>query len=318
MGGTMSDPHRPTGYTPNPEGTRKFVQSLARPTLATAGPDLVLDESRDVVLYPHLLRVRPGYTRKAQAIGSCVGHGYAMGVDLLSAVQIAVHGFAEDWPGRCLEASIYGFSRVEARNLKINPGGDGSYGGAASKAVMNYGTLHYDVDYAGEIFTEYSGLRESQWGRTGVPDKLEKFAAKTRVKSATLIESWEDYAKACIAGYPTAICSQQGFVLKRDRQGFCSPSGTWSHCMLGGGARFGSRPGGLIYNSWGANSNSGPHYSGNPDNPEFPEGYFLNSTFWVDADVLDRMLRAGDSFALSSYDGFPPRKMPDWGTEGIL
>lgn len=88
--------------------------------------------------------------------------------------------------------------------------------------------------------------------------------------------------------------------------------------MLAGGARFGKRPGALIYQSWGANSNSGPHYSGDPANPDFPAGYFLNSTFWIDAEVLDRMLKGEDSFALSSYEGFPPRKLPDWGTGGIL
>lgn len=314
----MAAPHRPTGYVPDRKGTERFLSSLANPTLMTAGPGLVLDTSKDVVLYPYLLKVRPNYSRKAQAIGSCVGHGFSMGVDLLSTVQIAVHGYEEDWPGRCLEASVYGFSRVEARGLRQNNGGDGSYGGAAAEALMKFGTLHYDVDYGGEKFTDYSGIREQQWGRTGVPDRLEKYAVKNRVKSCTLIESFEDFAKACIAGYPTAVCSQQGFTMVRDHDGFCLPDGHWSHCMLVGGCRFGRRWGGLVYQSWGANSNSGPHYSGIMESPEFPAGYFLNSTFWADADVLDRMFKAQDSFALSSYDGFPARRLPNWGTEGIL
>lgn len=316
----MPPPHRPHGYTPNPEATEKYVSTLKYPTLATAGPKLTLDEKKDVVLYPYLLRIRPKYSRNAQAIGSCCGHGYAMNVDLLSAVQIAVHGYLEDWPGRCLEASIYGFSRCEARGLKINPGGDGSYGAACAKAVKEFGTLHYDVDYGGESFTSYSGLRESQWGRTGVPDKLEPFAAQHKVKTATRIESFEDFARACQAGFPTAVCSMQAFTMERDKDGFCVPParGQWPHCMALGGVRFGRRPGALVYQSWGANSNSGPHYSGNPDSPEFPDCYFKNSTFWADADVIDRMLKAGDSFSLSNYEGFPPRKLPDWTGDEIL
>ena len=31
--------------------------------------------------------------------------------------------------------------------------------------------------------------------------------------------------------------------------------------------------------------------------------------FWVDADVADRMLRQGDSWALSAFEGFPARKL---------
>jgi hypothetical protein len=45
---------------------------------------------------------------------------------------------------------------------------------------------------------------------------------------------------------------------------------------------------------------------------------FRGSTFWVDADVLDRMLGQGDSFALSNYDGFPARRLPDDWTGGVL
>jgi hypothetical protein len=316
----MAIPHLPHGYVPNPAETERYVSTLKYPTLATAGPKLAIDEKKDTVLYPYLLKVKPGYSRNAQAIGSCCGHGWAMNVDLLSSVQIAVHGFLEDWPGRCLEASIYGFSRCEARGVKINPGGDGSYGAACAKAVSQFGTLHYDVDYAGETFSSYSGLRESQWGRTGVPDKLEPFAAKHRVKTVTRIESFEDFARACQAGFPTAVCSMQAFTMTRDKDGFCVPParGQWPHCMALGGVRFGRRPGALVYQSWGANSNSGPHYSGNPDAPEFPDCYFKNSTFWADADVIDRMLRAGDSFSVSSYEGFPPRKLPDWTGDEIL
>ena len=320
MARAVPPPHRPTGYTPDPRATEKFVASLKNPTLATAGPDLVLDQTKDVSLWQYLLQVKPGYSRVAQQIGSCVGHGFSMNVDLLSSVQIAMHGYAEDWPGRCLEASIYGFSRVEARGQKVNNSGDGSYGAAAAKAVMNFGTLHYDVDYGGANFKDYSGLRESQWGRTGVPDALEPYARKNTVKSAVLIESFDDFAKACQSGYPTAVCSTQAFVFKRDKDGFCKPDNSkeWPHCMAVGAVRFGRRPGGLVYQSWGPNSNSGPHYSGDPNHPEFPDCYFLNSTFWADADVLDKMFRGSDSFSLSGYEGFPLRNLRGPWTGGIL
>jgi hypothetical protein len=304
--------NHPQGWTPNPLETERFVSSLKYPTMSEAGPRLTAQQNRDVFLYVPLMKLVPKYTRVAQGIGSCVGHGYAGGVDILSAVEILIHGEAEDWRGRALEASIYALSRVEARGKTRAGLSDGSFGAAACKAIMNWGVLHYDVDYNGEIFTEYSARREKQWGDTGLPDHLEPFAKKRLVKTTTLIRDFDSYCKAVAAGYPVSICSNQGFTFSRDSQGFCKPRGQWSHCMLGAGKRHGKRPGGLIWNSWGPNSNSGPHY---PENIPYP---FKGSTFWVDADVLDRMLKQNDSFALSNYDGFPPRKLPaDW-TGGIL
>jgi hypothetical protein len=299
---------RPQGWVPDPEATDKFVASLKHPTLASAGPSLA-DDGKDAVLYPAILQVCPTYTRVAQAIGSCVGHGFAGCVDALSSTEIVVHGEAEDWKGRCLEASVYAFSRVEIRG-RPNYGGDGSYGAAAAAAVTKYGTLHYDVDYGGEKFTAYSGEREKSWGATGVPDKLEPYAAQRLVKSCTKVESFEELCRALSSGYPTAVCSNQGFTLSRDSMGFAKPRSQWSHCMALIGKRGGKRPGALCWNSWGPKAHSGPHYSG-IEGMTMPPA-FVGCTFWIDADVVDRMLSLGDSFALSSYDGFPPRKLPDW------
>lgn len=302
---------RLNGWTPNPAETEKFVSSLKYPTIADGGPKLTVDEKKDVLLYPALLRVAPKYSRVAQGIGSCVGHGYAGCVDLLSAQEIVVHGEAEDWKGRALEASIYALSRVEARGKARAGLSDGSYGAAACKAIMNWGVLHYGVDYNGQRFDEYSAKREKQWGDTGLPDELEPFAKQRRVRETSLVRNFDEFCKAIGSGYPVSICSTQGFTFTRDKDGFVKPRSVWPHCMAGIAKRHGKRPGGLIWNSWGPNSNSGPHY---PDNMPYP---FRGSTFWVDADVLDRMFAQGDSFALSNYDGFPPRKIPDW-TGGIL
>lgn len=312
----MADPWRPQGYVPNPKAAEKFVSSLKYPTLMEAGPKLKSDDRRDVVLWPAIIKVRPTYSRVAQAIGSCVGHGWAGCVDALSCTEIVVHGEPEDWPGRCLEASIYAASRVEARGVTRNNGGDGSYGAAAAKAVMEWGCLHYDVDYDGTIFTEYSGTREKQWGATGIPDSLEKFSKKRRVKTTTLVTNFEELCKAIENGYPVAQASVQGFVFKRDEDGFCrANSAGWAHCTAFIGKRMGKRPGALYWQSWGPKSNNGPHYSGVPGKDMPPA--FEGCTFWVDADVVNRMLGGRDSFSLSGYDGFPARKLPRW-TGGIL
>lgn len=291
------------GYTPDRAGTDAFLASLPRPTLATAGPDLVLDESKDVFLGKYLLDVAPDWKRGRQLIGSCVGWGWSLSVDMLAACDILLRGETESYGGRVLEASVYGFSRVEVRGQK-NLGGDGSYGGAAAKAVTKFGTLHYGVNYDGVTFTDNSGTREKEWGRDGVPDRYEKFAAQHKVSTVALVKTFEDAARAIQNGYPVAVCSMRGFSMTLRDGGYLTPMGTWAHCMMFAGVRWKPRPALLCVNSWG------DCYSGDVDK-QLPV-QFQRSAGWVEAATCTSMLSGEDSFALSGYAGFPPRMLPDW------
>ena len=293
------------GYAPDRAGTQEFLASLDRPTLADAGPHLELDQNRDVFLGAPLLKVFPQWTRGRQTIGSCVGWGFSLSVDILAACDIVLRGEHEIWGGRTLEASVYGFSRVEARGLKENNGGDGSYGGAAAKAVTKYGTLHYGVDYGGGLkYVTNSGALETNWGRYGVLDVLEPAAAKHKVGAAALVTSFDQAAKAIQNGYPVAVCSTQGFTMTL-RDGYLTPAGSWAHCMMFAGVRWKPRPALLCVNSWG------DCYQGTVD-AALPQ-QFQRSAGWVDADTCTRMLSQEDSFALSGFDGFKPRTLPtDW------
>jgi hypothetical protein len=296
------------GYSPDRDGTDHFLASLAKPTLAQAGPDLALDETRDVFLGSYLLNCDPGWKRGAQKIGSCVGWGWALSCDILAACDIHVRSEAEVYGGRVLEASVYAFSRVEVRGQR-NLGGDGSYGGAAAKAVTKFGTLHYGIDYGGDRFTDNSGTREKEWGREGVPDRLEKYAANHKVSSVALTTSFEDAARAIQNGYPVAVCSMQGFSMTQ-REGYLTPMGSWAHCMMFAGVRWKPYPALLCVNSWG------DCYSGDVDKTLPVQ--FQRSAGWVRAETCTRMLKGEDSFALSGYSGFAPRKLEGNWLEGIL
>lgn len=296
------------GYQPDRDATDAFLATLAKPLLSQAGPDLALDESRDVFLGEYLLKCDPGWKRGAQKIGSCVGWGWALSCDILACCDVLMRNEPEVYGGRVLEASVYAFSRVEVRGQK-NLGGDGSYGGAAAKAVTKYGTLHYGVEYAGERFTDNSGLREKEWGRDGVPDRLEPFAAKHKVSSVALVTNFEDAAKAIQNGYPVAVCSMRGFSMTLRDGGYLTPMGSWAHCMMFAGVRWNPRPALLCVNSWG------DCYSGDADKTLPPQ--FQRSAGWVEASVCTSMLKGEDSFALSGYSGFAPRTLPDW-TGGVL
>jgi hypothetical protein len=297
------------GYQPDRHGTEAFLATLAKPTLAQAGPDLALDESRDVFLGSALLSVSPGWKRGSQKIGSCVGWGWALSCDILAACDILLRNEPETYGGRVLEASVYGFSRVEVRGQK-NYGGDGSYGGAAAKAVTKYGTLHYGQTYNGHQFNDNSGTREKEWGRDGVPDSLEKFAAEHKVQSVALVTSFEDTAKSLQNGYPVALCSGMGFSMTL-RDGYMTPMGSWAHCQMAAGVRWNPEPAILVVNSWG------DCYQGTVDK-NLP-AQFQRSAGWVKAKDFTRMIGPGeDSFALAGYSGFKPRTLPDNWLRGVL
>jgi hypothetical protein len=253
------------------------------------------------------LQLMPEWQRLAQPIGSCVGWGTALSCDILAVCDILLRKEPEVFGGRTLEASIYAFSRVEARGLSLNPGGDGSTGFHAAKAIRDFGTLHYNVDYKGKKFTEVSGSLEKTWGRHGVPNDLEEFAAKRKVREVTLVKNFTQYAAAIQNGYPVFICSNRGFNMTM-KDGWLTPSGVWMHCMMGCGVRW-DRPGGFVPNSWGE------CYRGSVDS-RLPR-QFQRSGGWVDAEVLDKMLAQGDSYAVAGYNGFEQTDLPDW-TGGIL
>ena len=306
------EPHA-FGYLPDPDGAAAFVASLPHPTLTTAGPDLVADQKTDVVLYPALLECLPGWRRGSQGnVGSCVGWAASLAVDFVAALDVIVRDEAEEVRGRVVEASLYGFSRVEARGQKVNAGGDGSTGFHAAKAIRDFGCLHYGVSYGGDIIEPRNQQqRDKDWGRNGVPDHLEPFAKERRCVETTLAVDFDQAAAAIQNGYPVMVCSGQGFSMARDEDGFCKPGGVWWHAMVFAGVRWGRRPGLLCFNSWGDSNTVGKHYPAT-----MPEAV-RNCSFWVDADVATKMLSGRDSYVYAGYSGFKRTALPDW-TGGAL
>jgi hypothetical protein len=200
--------------------------------------------------------------------------------------------------------SIYGGSRVEARNKPEGGGGwsDGSYGGAAARWVRDWGVV-YRENVGGHDLAAYSSDRAKQWGNwgnggQGDKGKLDGIAKKHPAKHVALVRGFNEAAAAIEAGFCIPVCSMQGFSSVRDANGFASPSGSWAHCMCFVAVRYqknGSPADALLcLNSWGASWISGPKWPS-----DMPEG-----SFWVSRQTVDKMLAGQDSFAVGSIDGF--------------
>lgn len=306
------------GYEPQPSKTREFVRSLPAQNITAAAPDLMeraADDKTQVLLYRALYEAYAAHHGGeqwkvgAQGIGDCVSWGWAHGLDIHLAVMWKL-GETSEWRPAATE-SIYGGSRVEAEGRSSGGWGDGSYGGAAAKWVRDYGAIFrqdYGPEFPGIDLSIYSASRAKQWGNygnggQGDGGRLDAEAKKHPVRGVALVRNFSEAAAAIASGYPVPVCSGRGFSSRRDQQGFCSPSGSWSHCMCFVGVRH-DRPGLLCLNSWGTTWVSGPKW---PEDQ--PDG-----SFWVDANVATDMLNGSDSFAVSGYEGFPYRdlKHGDW------
>lgn len=313
----VAEDQRLFGWRPDPAGVEAWLNDPdnEHPVFGLAAPSLLGDDSKATVVLPsYLLKVQPGWTRIMQGIGDCVSHGYEFACTLLMALQAVRE--RREFPAVVASEAIYGGSRVEARGKTFGGWSDGSYGAAAAKWVKQWGVVvrrdySADTGNAEHDLTAYNAQKARSWGAYGCGGradggKLDAVARLHPVQTTSLVTTFEEAAAAIRNGYPVPVCSNQGFTMTRDKQGFCKPSGSWAHCMCFCGVRW-DRPGLLCVNSWGK-SNSGVHYP-----KDLPEAIAACS-FWVDAKVCDSMFgRWKDSFALSQFVGFKRQRLPRLG-----
>ncbi len=277
----------------DPEQTVQFAATPA--ARAVLGDD-------DVYLWQAVRKVNnrgpPWYPNVNQlSVGCCVGCGFKHCADIVQATAILA-GAQFEWKPVSVEV-IYGGSRVEVGGGRIS--GDGSVGAWAKDYIAAKGGIAPMQRYDSADLTTFSPSRAREFGRRGVPADIEQVAESHPVKGAALVRSAAECKRAILQGYPVAVCSDRGFRMDRDREGFSRPQGTWYHCMAIIGYRGGARPGFFILNSWGDEAHTGPVYPA--DAPA--------AGFWADFAVVEGMLRQGDSFALADVRGFPARQVPD-------
>ncbi len=294
----MADLSHLGGWVDDQQAVERVLGNLPYPVFGQAAPNLMGDDPKTVLLYKAWKDSGVGYPRDpAQVIGCCVSRGWATGIDLLSSIEVAV-GKENEVPKWTSHEAIYGMSRIDIGKGQIR--GDGSVGAWAAKAVNTLGTV------SREVVGAYSDDRAKQWGDRGVPADIKAKAVDHKVRTVSLVSTWEELEAAIANGYPVAVCSDQGFTMTRDAQGFCRASGTWNHCMLVCAIRA-DRPGACILQSWGPETPSGPLALDQPP-----------CTFWAEKAVVARMLAQRDTFAMSGFDGYPGLIIPkSWTYAGL-
>lgn len=315
------------GWKPNPQGVQAILDDPDAPVYRiTKEDEEALEVGRPpkskapVILFDAIKPLFPDWARGSQGIGDCVSWGWELAIFLTVASGIKM-GEAIELVAEFATEAIYGGSRVEANGGRLGGYSDGSYGAAAAKFVLEYGALQR-IDYSQATgnkehdLRRYSADRAKAWGNFGCggkddKGKLDGLAKEVPVEKAYLVTTWAQYVAAIESGYSVAICSDQGLG-ERDRYGFAPAKGTWYHCMDGSGVRY-DREGALITNSWGNSWGiNAPFYVDVETNNELD--YWpavVKCSAWVERKVIERMLRQGDSFAVTGVDGLKRREI-DW------
>lgn len=242
---------------------------------------------------------------RKQRRGVCVSKGFGLAAEDALILDIGLRGENEEWKYPVADEPIYAGSRVEIGGGRIS--GDGSVGAWAAKWILSRGLLYRTTYQNGsetvDLATENDDLA-ARWGAPGrgVPDWLEAKAKDQPVKDVSLVTTFQQMADAAANGYDVAVCSMQGFAMRRDSLGFCAPSGTWAHCMCFRGVVVvkGNRPAVVCRNSWG-------DYLGGDQRVELEDGRELvldGGTFLVRPEICDKMLGQRDSFVVSGTPGF--------------
>lgn len=295
-----------TGWVQDPEAVQAFRATLAVPDFADtpAGQAAMGDAPSSVYLWQSIRTVTgkdpPIFNQGS--VGSCVSFGTSRAYEASLAVQITI-GDRFTWTP-LVEEMVYGGSRVEVGGGRIN--GDGSLGAWGAAWVRKWGGLPrgtYTVEGKTYDLRSYNEARCRDWGQRGVPDELEPEAKKYPAGDVAQVKTWSEAKKALGQGYGIAVCSGQGFSMKRDANGVSAPSGSWAHCMCLDGYHTDAngKEYGHIQNSWGPTAHTGPVGFGAPP----------TSGFWAESSVVGRMLAANDSWAIAAVKGFPARKI-DW------
>lgn len=293
----MSNYYTP-GWVDDPVAVAAVAAQQPFPTFGQtdAGRVAMADLPKSVFLWKAELILTGKIKSYSQGqVGSCVSFGTNTAIRRTMAAEI-VAGESEEYTDIAEEVTYAG-SRVEVGGGRIS--GDGSIGAWAAEFVRKWGVVARAVHGQYDL-TAYSESRCRDWGRRGVPDDLEPLAKKHSVQAITKVTNLDELKQALAQGYGVAVCSDQGFSMRRDENGVAQPSGSWAHCMCFDGYY---EDGGKLFvhdeNSWGPNAHTGPVGWGDPP----PSG------FWCEGRVAERMLRQNDSWAFSRFAGFPARKL---------
>lgn len=242
-----------------------------------------------------------------QTTGDCVSHGSRNARDITRAVEILVKKEPEDWFRMGATEPTYG-SRGH--------GGDGMSPARASQFERDYGFLAR-TKYDGVVdLTNYNASIGSRWGASGVPDNVKELCKKHKVGVISCVKTQADLMDAMFNGYAAHSGQYAAWDATSNSKGIHGrASGGWAHDMATVGyddtKEFFPFRVWMIQNSWGP-------WNQKPKAWPKEYGEWVPGMILTSADDYDVCVDSADCWTYGSIEGYPPQRLPDYGTIGLL
>lgn len=241
------------------------------------------------------------------AVHNCVSHGSRNARDITRAVEILVKKEPEDWFKMGATEPTYG-----ARGH----GGEGMSPGRASQFERDVGFLAR-TNYEGVVdLSKYKSSIGSKWGAGGVPENVKALCRKNKVGLISQVRTQEDLMDAMFNGYAAHSGQYASWSVESNSKGVHGRTpGGWNHDMCVAGyddsKEFFPFRVWMIANSWGA-------WNQKPKGWPKEYGEWVPGMILTSADDFNVCVESGDCWVYGSIDGYPPQKLPDYGTIGLL
>lgn len=241
------------------------------------------------------------------AVHNCVSHGSRNARDITRAVEILVKKEPEDWFKMGATEPTYG-----ARGH----GGEGMSPGRASQFERDVGFLAR-TNYEGVVdLSKYKSSIGSKWGAGGVPENVKALCRKNKVGLISQVRTQEDLMDAMFNGYAAHSGQYASWSVESNSKGVHGRTpGGWNHDMCVAGyddsKEFFPFRVWMIANSWGA-------WNQKPKGWPNEYGEWVPGMILTSADDFNVCVESGDCWVYGSIDGYPPQKLPDYGTIGLL
>lgn len=314
------------GAFQEPEQREKFVAALPVASgMAVASQFGLTETGKGKLSLPYIFAHKhypKCWPSPAQETGSCVSKAakncsiVLIGVESELATPDPVTGKVEGWPVVSAKAEENGVVASEPSYGYRGHSGQGASCGRLQNYMVSKGGVILRKNYTeiGIDLEEADDMLGAGWGWNGTPEKLNAIGREHQIRTATECENHEVCRDFVANGYPIWVCSDYGFSSSRDANGYSRRSGSWSHSWIVAGyddrdqtKQMYGGPLFLFLHDWGGSWNSGGRRILGT-NIDIPLG-----CFWSDARLLDNC----ETTAMSSLNGWPRQKLPDWGFGGF-
>lgn len=294
------------GYIFDPRAKDEFLsaqkyQYFSEPNIKGSGI------GKRALLWQYAKKLDDRCFTERQTTGDCVSHGSRNARDISRAVEILVKREPEDW---------FQIGATEPTYGARGHGGEGMSPARASQFERDVGFLartHYEgvVD-----LTKYNSSIGSRWGSGGVPENVKALCRKNKVGVISNVRSQADLMDAMFNGYAAHSGQYAAWTPGSNAKGIHGrAAGGWNHDMAVVG--YDDTKEFFPFRVWAIANSWGPW---NQKPSAWPKEYgdWVPGMILTSADDFDVCVSNGDCWVYGSIDGYPPQRLPDYGTVGLL